>query len=33
MREITFAATQMACSNNSKDNIDNARKIITYKRC
>ena len=28
MREITFAATQMACSNNSKDNIDNAVSLI-----
>lgn len=28
MREITFAATQMPCSNNSKDNIDNAVSLI-----
>jgi N-carbamoylputrescine amidase len=28
MREITFATTQMACSNNSKDNIDNAVSLI-----
>ena len=28
MREVTFAATQMACSKNSKDNIDKAVNII-----
>ena len=28
MREVTFAATQMACSKNSKDNIDKAINII-----
>ena len=28
MREVTFAATQMACSNNSKDNIDQAVNLI-----
>ena len=28
MREVTFAATQMACSNNSKDNIDQAVSLI-----
>ena len=28
MREVTFAATQMACSKNSKDNIDKAVNLI-----
>ena len=28
MREVTFAATQMACSNNPKDNIDQAVNLI-----
>ena len=28
MREVTFAATQMTCSKNSKDNIDKAVNII-----
>ena len=28
MKEVTFAATQMACSKNSKDNIDKAVNII-----
>ena len=28
MREVVFAATQMACSKNSKDNIDKAVNII-----
>ena len=28
MREVTFAATQMACSNNTKDNIDQAVSLI-----
>jgi len=28
MREVTFAATQMACGNNSKDNIDQAVNLI-----